>query len=142
MTKGKDNELKTVTLKPGKTKNFSISLDTAYDKRLEQIKKEREAFVSKSKIIEWALDEYLQSKGFKVVNDRRERDREADVLLPESFKKDAGRAGDIKSGQTRVFPIRLETTQDYFLEYIMESQEDFLGKSKIIEWALDEYFMK
>lgn len=143
MTEEKDNDLQTVALHPGKSDNFSISLDTAHDGRLEQIKTEREDYVSKSKIIEWALDEYLQKKGYKVVNDRRERDGEADIILPEFFEKGvSSKAEEIKSGETRVFPIRLQTTQDYFLDHIQKSQEDFISKSKIIEWALDEYFLK
>jgi len=142
MTEEKDYDLKTVTLSPRKTNPFSISLDIAHNKRLEQIKNQRETFVSKSKIIEWALDEYLQKKGFEIIADRREKDREADLRLPKTFQKDEGHAKHIKSGQTRELSIRLETTQDYFLGKIQETQEDFLSKSKIIEWALDEYFLK
>lgn len=46
---------KIIQFPTARTSTFSISLDKGYDKRIEKAANKREGYVSKSKIIEWAL---------------------------------------------------------------------------------------
>jgi len=142
MTKEDGRISRTIECKVGKTQISSITLDTGHEKKILGEIKKRDNYLSKSKVVEWALDDFFTAHGFEIVTDRREREGQADVLLPTSIKLSKHKGEDIKSGETKIFPIRVEIIHNYFLEYIQEIMEEHVSKSKIYEWALDSYFEK
>jgi response regulator of citrate/malate metabolism len=126
----------------GKTDTFSITLDTGHEEAIRKVINQRENKISMSKVIGWALEDFFKAKGFQIINDQRDRKQEADVLLPTTIEIEETIDDAIKTGETRIFPIRSEIIHYYFLEYTQEIHDGHISISQIYKWALDGYFSK